>query len=140
MQIAKPQNIITSEAAFNAVQAAVAHGRTTGKAVVAAVTDPSGDLLALLRADGAFTASVGIAQDKAYTSAVFRLPTEAFGKTLDENPILRDGIGLRPRVVLFGGGVPILANGELIGAIGVSGGSEQDDRQCAAAGIAALNL
>jgi uncharacterized protein GlcG (DUF336 family) len=140
MQIAKPRDIITSEAALKAVQAAVAQGAAIGKAVVAAVTDPSGDLLALLRADGAFTASVGIARDKAYTAAVFGLPSDVLGKALDANPILREGIALRPNVVLFGGGLPIVTGGAPIGAIGVSGGSEEDDRLCAAAGISALGL
>ena len=140
MQIAKSRDIVTSEAARKAVTAAVAHGHTLGKTVVAAVTDPAGDLLALLRADGGFTASIGIASDKAYTAAVFGLPSEALGKALDVNPILREGVALRPRVILFSGGLPIVLNGEVIGAIGVSGGSEQEDSQCAYAGLAALGL
>jgi len=129
---------LSSAAAFKAVEAAVAFGRARGRAVVAAAVDASGDLLALLRADGAFTASVGIAKDKAYTAAVFGLSTDDLSNALIANPVVHSGIAARPGVVLFGGGLPIVEDGRVIGAIGVSGGSEDDDRDCAKAGAAAL--
>ncbi|MCQ4323215.1 heme-binding protein, partial [Stutzerimonas stutzeri] len=53
---------------------------------------------------------------------------------------VREGIVLRPRFVAFGGGLPVLENGQRIGGIGVSGGSEQEDESCARAGLAALGL
>lgn len=138
MKICIPRETISSAAAQAAVEAAVAHGRSLGKAVVATVTDPGGDLMACLRADGAYAASIGIARDKAYTAAVFGVASDDLGKALSGNELLRDGIALRPGVVLFGGGVPIFVNGHVVGAIGVSGGSEDDDRACAKAGVAAL--
>jgi len=138
MKISVPRNSISSAAALAAVEAAVAHGCSIGKAVVAAVVDVGGDLMASLRADGAFAASVGIAKDKAYTAAVFGVATDDLGKALSANETLREGIALRPGVVLFAGGVPILEGVEVIGAIGVSGGSEDEDRACAKAGISAL--
>src|SRR5450631_4455003 len=138
MRISVSRRSISSAAALAAVEAAVAHGRSIGKSVVAAVVDVGGDLMASLRADGAFAASVGIAKDKAYTAAVFGVATGEFGKSLSANATLREGIALRPGVVLFGGGAPIVEEGDLIGGIGVSGGSEEDDQACAAAGIAAL--
>jgi len=140
MQIALSRSTIRAEAAHAAVEAAVAHGGAIDKAVVAAVVDASGDLVALLRADGAFKPSVGIAQDKAYTAAVFGSPTDALGEALSANAILQQGIARRPGVVLFAGGLPIFADGKIIGGIGVSGGSEDDDRACAGAGLAALGL
>ena len=73
----------TSAAALAAVQAAVAHGGAIGKSVVAAVVDASGDLMACLRADGAFKPSIGIAQDKAYTAAVFGAATDALSQALE---------------------------------------------------------
>ena len=138
MQISTTRETITSEAALAAAVAAVAHGRSIGAAVVAAVVDAGGELLACLRADGAYPASVGIARDKAYTAAVFRVATDEFGKVLSANPLLAAGISQRPGVVLFGGGLPIISGDRVIGAIGVSGGSEDDDRACAAAGRAVL--
>ena len=140
MQITAAIPSITSAAALAAVQAAVSHGRSIGKSVVAAVVDVGGDLMACLRADGAYSASVGIARDKAYTAAVFGIATDEFGKALSGNEILGQGLALRPGVILFAGGLPIVVDGEVAGAIGVSGGSEDDDRACARAGLAALGL
>ncbi|WP_041368730.1 GlcG/HbpS family heme-binding protein [Methylocella silvestris] len=138
MKIAISRMSIAAAAAYVAVEAAVAHAGAVDQAIVAAVADASGDLVALLRADGAFKASVGIAQDKAYTAAVFGVSTDALSDDLGANPSLHLGIALRPGVVLFAGGLPIVIDGQVIGGIGVSGGSEAEDRACAEAGLAAL--
>ena len=140
MSVTIRRDSIASAAALQAVSAAVAHGRSRGAATVAAVVDPSGDTVACLRADGAFSASAGIAQDKAYTAAVFGISTDQLCAALEHREVLREGIALRPRVILFGGGLPIVEDGRVVGAIGVSGGSEDDDRACAQAGLAALGL
>ncbi len=137
MPVAITRRIISSAAALRAVEAAIAKGRERGVAVVAAVVDIAGDLMACLRADGAFSASVTIAGDKAYTAAVFGASTDDLSNDLKANPVLHHGIAIRPGVVLFGGGLPIVENSAVIGAIGVSGGSEDDDRAAAAAGAAA---
>ena len=131
------RRIVSAEAALRAVEAAVAKGRERGVRVVAAAVDISGDLVACLRADGAFAASITIARDKAYTAAVFGASTDDLSNALKGNPVLHHGIAIRPGVVLFGGGLPIVEDGATIGAIGVSGGSEDDDRACAGAGVAA---
>ena len=140
MGITIRKDSISSAAALRAVTAAVEHGKSRGTAVVAAAVDPSGDTIACLRADGAFSASVEIARDKAYTAAVFGVSTDQLCQALEHREVLREGIALRPRVILFGGGLPIVEDGRVIGAIGVSGGSEDDDRACAKAGLAALGL
>ncbi|MDD3445331.1 MAG: heme-binding protein [Zavarzinia sp.] len=140
MSISRSLSTITSEAALKAVQGAVAHGRSRGVAVVAVVVGAGGDFMACLRADGAFSASVEIARDKAWTAATFGLSTDALCGALSSREVLREGIALRPGVILFGGGLPAVDGGAVIGAIGVSGGSEDDDRACAAAGLAALGL
>ena len=137
MAVSISRRIVSSDAALQAVEAAVAKGRERGVAVVAAVVDIGGDLVACLRADGAFSASVSIARDKAYTSAVFGAPTDGLSDALKDNPTLHHGIAIRPGVVLFGGGLPLVEDGAVIGAIGVSGGSEDDDRVCAQAGATA---
>jgi uncharacterized protein GlcG (DUF336 family) len=129
---------LTSAAALAAAEAAVACGRTRGVPVVAAVVDAGGHLLALIRADGAFTASIDIARDKAWTAATFGLTTDRLCEALSPREVLREGIALRPGVVLFGGGVPVVVDGVTVGAVGVSGGSEDDDRACAAAGLATI--
>lgn len=137
--ITRPLLSLTADAALTAASSALAHGRAEGKALVAAVVDGAGDVLALLRADGAFAASLGIATDKARTAQVFGVSTDDLCAGLT-NEVLRSGIALRPHVILFGGGFPLRKDGQLIGAIGVSGGSEEDDRAAAQAGIRALNL
>ena len=140
MQIEFTRASISSEAAFAAVGAAVEHGRSLGKPMVAAIVDASGDTVALLRADGAFKASITISQDKAYTAAVFGASTDALAAAFAGKPVLQQGLALRPNVVLFGGGSPIVSNGKVIGGVGVSGGSEEEDRTCAQIALAKLGL
>jgi uncharacterized protein GlcG (DUF336 family) len=106
-----------------------------------AVVDSGGNLAAFLRMPGAFLHSISIAIDKAYTAAGFGMATSAWTDALAEHsPAVRAGLPLRPRMVCFGGGLPIRQGERVIGAIGVSGGSELEDETCARAGLAALGL
>ncbi len=128
-------------AASRAVQAAVQEAQRLGVRVNVAVVDASGLLAAFLRMPGAPLHSIDIAADKAYTAASFGLPTGQWSQALlTHSEAVRGGIVLRPRFVAFGGGLPIVEDGMRIGGIGVSGGSEQEDAQCAQAGLAALGL
>ena len=129
---------LTCAAAVVAAQMAVKSRLTVCVAVVATGAEAGGHPRAATRADGAFTASIDIARDKAWTAATFGLTTDRLCEALSSRDVLREGIALRPGVVLFGGGLPIVLDGATVGAIGVSGGSEDDDRACAAAGLAAL--
>lgn len=140
MAITRSLTTLSSTAALKAVEAAVACGLARGAAVVATVVDVGGHVLAVLRADGAFLASLEISRDKAWTAAGFGMTTDRLAEAIAHREVLREGIALRAGVVLFGGGVPIVVDGTTVGAIGVSGGSEDDDRACAAAGLAALCL
>ena len=134
------RHAITAEAAAAALQAAVAHAASLGLRINVAVTDTSGVLAGFLRMPGAFLHSVEIAIDKAYTAASFGFPTSQWMSVLAGDDALRIGLPLRPRLVIFGGGLPIVEGGALIGGIGVSGGSAEQDEACAHAGIAALDL
>lgn len=138
MQLTVPATSISDEAAHAAVAAAVAKGRELGCAMNAAVVDAGGNLVAFLRASGAFLPSITIAQDKAYTAAAFKMSTDTLCKGVSEPAVLRDGIASRPGVILFGGGFPIVVDGQVVGGIGCSGGSEEHDRACARAGLAAI--
>jgi len=112
-----------------------------GARVNVAVVDASGVLASFLRMPGAPLHSVEIAIDKAYTAVSFGLPTHQWADALQgHSAAVRDGIVLRPRFVAFGGGLPIVESGQRIGAIGVSGGSEEQDQAIAQAGLAALGL
>ena len=138
MKAAVPGASISQHAGLAAVKAAVAEGLETGCRVNAAVVDAGGNLVAFLRADGAFLPSIAIAQDKAYTAAGFGMATDRLYRLIEGSPALRDGILNRERVAAFPGGLPIVVDGLLVGAIGVSGGSEEEDVRCAEAGLAAV--
>ena len=139
--ISVTQTLIDCHAAGAAVQAAVAEATVIGVTINVAVVDSSGTLMAFLRMPNAPLHSIEIAMDKAYTAASFSLPTHLWQDVLqDHSPAVRDGLLRRARFVGFGGGLPILENGVLIGAIGVSGASEAQDQQCAQAGLHALGL
>lgn len=131
---------ISSAAALRAVSAGVDYANKHNIRIVMSVTDIGGAPMALARCDGAFSASGKIATDKAYTASVFGVSTDTLNGAFGDNEVLRNGIASQDNVVLFGGGYPIIENGEVIGGIGASGGSEDDDRACAQAGLAALGL
>ena len=134
------QRAITAEAAHAAVAAAVAKAGELGIRINVAVTDASGVLAAFLRMPGAFLHSVDIAIDKAYTSAGFGFATAQWAGILQGDEALRLGMPTRPRNVVFGGGLPMREGGALIGGIGVSGGSAEQDEICARAALQALGL
>jgi glc operon protein GlcG len=106
-------------------------------AMVIAIVDSTGHLVLLQRLDQAQYGSIKIAQLKAETALDFRRPTKVF-----EDSIAAGGQGVRivsmPNVLALEGGLPIIADGKVIGAIGVSGMQSGQDAQVALAGMAAL--
>jgi len=132
------KHALTCKAAGIAVEAAIAKGLELGCNVNVAVIDDGGNLQAFLRGDGAFLPSITLAQDKAYTAAGFGVSTQDFYDMVKDNSPLRDGMLAAERLVLFGGGLPIVFDDESIGGIGVSGGSEEQDIECAIAGLQAI--
>lgn len=130
---------ISTKAACIAVQAAVEKATELGIGINVSVVDSAAIEIAFLRMNNSFLPSKDIAKDKAYTSAGFGFPTAQWDEILKGNAQLQAGMAGRPRVVTFGGGLPIHEGEELIGAIGVSGGSEEQDGICAQAGIDAIS-
>jgi uncharacterized protein GlcG (DUF336 family) len=135
-----PQACITGEAAHQAVAAAVQEAEKLGIRINVAVTDAAGNLMAFLRMPGAFVHSIDIAIDKAFTAASFGFPTSKWAGAVGTDELLKLGLSQRPRLVMFGGGLPMHDSGMRIGGIGVSGGSAEQDEICAAAALAALQL
>jgi uncharacterized protein GlcG (DUF336 family) len=124
-------------AAHRVVEAAVAAARSNGVAVCIAVTDPSGEPIVTARMDGAPRLSAEIARNKAYSVASFNgLPTHVWWPAIADDPALVHGIAHTPRLVVFGGGVPVRVDGQLVGAVGISGGSTDQDRAIAEAAAA----
>ncbi len=136
--VAVPQPVISAEASTVALQAAVARAAELGVRINVAVADSGGNLAGFLRMPGAFLQSIDIAIDKAYTAAGFGFSTKDWMKLIGHDEGMKLGFSARPRLVVFGGGLPIRVGGQLIGGIGVSGASEAQDEDCARAALAAL--
>jgi glc operon protein GlcG len=102
------------------------------KAVVVAVTDSHGELIALVRMDGAAIPSITIAINKAWTAARARKPTQEIGDRV-RHPEKGHDISYYgdPRFVGWGGGVPVWKNGAVVGAVAVSGLSSAEDAELA---------
>ena len=127
-------------AAQRAVRAAVAEAERLAVDVCIAAADSAGHLLAFARMDHAPLLCVQLAQDKAYSVSSFGgLPTDEWWRLLESEPALLHGIVKTDRLVVFGGGVPLVCEGRTVGAIGVSGGSSEQDVRIAEAGAAAVS-
>ncbi len=126
---------LTREAARNAVAAAEAEARRNSWRVSIAVVDAAGELVAFQRMDDAPLTSVQIAQGKARTAARFRRPTRALDSSLTAG---RTALLAFEGVIPVEGGVPIVVGGRVVGGVGVSGVTSQQDAQCAQAGAAAV--
>lgn len=139
MEHVRTSAALTLTGARAALDAALAHAGDHDLRMNIAVVDPGGALLAFARMDGAFVHSGGIAIDKARTSVGFGgAPTADLYAALSAEDAVIRGIANRPGVAAFGGGVPVRVDGRLVGAIGASGGSAEEDAEVAAAGAAAV--
>lgn len=138
-RISVQQHVIEWSGAHAAVGAAARAAADAGVPVNVAVVDCSGLLAGFARMAGAPLHSVEIAIDKAYTAASFGVGTSRWNEILRaHSDAVRDGLLRRPRFVAFGGGLPIRLGDEVIGGIGVSGGSEEQDALFARVGLAAI--
>jgi len=130
---------MTLAAAKAMLKAAMAEGRRIRVALSVAVVDQGGQLVAFERMDGADLVTIGLAQDKAWTALMNRMPTR------DLAPLVQPGaefygyesIG-RGRTIVFAGGMPLLRDGVLVGGVGVSGGSVDEDQAAVEAAVAAF--
>lgn len=137
--LVRTETVLTYAGARVALDAALARAAELGGVFNVAVTDSTGGLLAFARMDGAFAGSGAIAQDKAWTVAGFGgIPTDDFYDAIAGEDAVREGIAQRGRVAAFGGGVPVVVGGALVGAVGASGGSAAQDKDVASAGAAAV--
>ena len=130
------KKVMTLEAAKKIAAAAEAEARKNNWNVVIVVVDDGGHLVYLQRIDGTQTGSIDVAIGKARTAAAFKRPTKVF----DDLAKTRPSIVTLGDATLLEGGVPIMAGGQLVGAVGVSGVTSQQDAQVAEAGIAALQM
>ncbi|MEZ5849269.1 MAG: heme-binding protein [Hyphomicrobiaceae bacterium] len=129
---------ITADTVLIALQAAVAKSKQLGHKMSIAVCDDAGVLKGSLRMDGATDMTRRIAEDKAYSSATLGTPTHALWDLVKNDPPLLHGLPGYPRAIVFGGGYPIIEDGAVIGAVGVSGGHYSDDMEVARAALQAI--
>ena len=128
---------LTLDAANSLAGAAIAACRTQGRAIVVSIVDRGGNLVAVQRADGVGPHNTEASRRKAYTSLSTRSATLDLARNAARAPDARN-LATLPELLLLGGGVPLRAQGEVVGAIGVAGGGGAvNDHACALAAIAA---
>jgi uncharacterized protein GlcG (DUF336 family) len=131
-------NGLTFAEAQKALTAGLEKADEIGQPMNIAVVDAGGHLLAFARQDGAIRASIDIAQRKARTSILMNLPTGALAPLVQPGQELYGLEQLSGGMVAFGGGLPVHRDGELVGAVGVSAGSVDQDTTVATAAVSAL--
>jgi uncharacterized protein GlcG (DUF336 family) len=134
------EKTITRQASLEACFSAIKKAESLGININVSVVDNKGLEMAFLRMENSYIHSIQIAKDKAYTSASFGFPTQLWTTTFKNLPHLEQGFSNRDRLVPFGGGLPIFENGIKVGAIGVSGGTEEEDILCAKYAITQIGL
>jgi glc operon protein GlcG len=129
------KKVLTLEAAKQIAAAAQAEARRNNWTMVIAIVDDGGHLIYFERMDGTQVASVTVAQEKAACAILFKRPTKALEEAVAGGRIV---VMKLAGSVPVEGGLPIVVDGQFIGAIGVSGATSPQDGQVAAAGLAAL--
>jgi uncharacterized protein GlcG (DUF336 family) len=131
---------IVNEQAKAAVEAAIAEAKKNSWRMAITVVGPEGELIYFEKMDGAQSSSAALAQAKARTAALFRRPSKVFADQFAAGnaAFMSFPDGVRP--IASEGGVPIILNGKLVGAIGVSGGTAQQDSVAATAGVNAVKV
>ena len=129
------KRMLTLEAAKQMAAAAHQEAEKNNWKMVICVVDDGGHLIYLERMDGTQVASVQVAQDKAVSAARFKRPTKVFEEAVAGG---RTVVMKLAGAIPVEGGVPIVVEGEVIGAIGASGGTGAQDGQVAAAGVSVL--
>jgi uncharacterized protein GlcG (DUF336 family) len=131
--------VITLEETKRIISSAEHKAYEMGLAMNIAVMDAGRNLVAFHRMDGAWVASIDIAIDKAFTSAGRGLTTREIGEMAQPGePLFGINTTNGGRIVIFAGGIPLTRDGEVVGAIGVSGGAVDEDHEVAEAGVAAF--
>jgi glc operon protein GlcG len=128
--------VLTLEAATRIADAAQAEAARNQWNVVIAVVDDGGHLVHLRRMDGTQIGSVAVAQEKAKSAIYFRRPTKAFSDAVASG---RTAVLRLPGAIPIEGGIPLAQGNQMVGAIGVSGVTSEQDGQIAAAGIKAFS-
>ena len=121
------------------IDGAVAQAKAIGVPMCIAITDEAGQLIAFCRMDGGKVTSTTIAIDKAFTAAGAKKATHEYGIASQPGaPAYGIGSAIGGRLMVVGGGLPVIVDGQVVGGIGVSSGTPDQDRAVAQAGIDAF--
>ena len=124
---------INLDTAKKIAASAITEARKNNWAMAVAVVDTGGNLVYFEKMDGTQTGSVNVSIEKARSAVLFKRPTKSFQDT-----VAQGGVGLRmlglPGAVPVEGGIPLMEGGKIVGAVGASGGTSDQDGQCAQAG------
>ena len=139
VSLTNARSVISAAGALAVVQGAQAKAAELGVPTVVAVVDDVGELVAFARMDGTPPGAAQWAIDKAVTAASFRAPTHVLAEGMEGAPLsaLASFIA-QPHVTLVPAGLPLVVDGAVVGAIGASGGSPEQDLEIAEVGAAVL--
>jgi uncharacterized protein GlcG (DUF336 family) len=129
--------MLTLEKAQRVIAAGEAKAREIGQPMNIAVVDGGTNLKSFVRMDGAWLGSIDIAINKAFTARAFDISTQELGKNSQpHDQFFGIHVSNHNRIMIFAGGIPLLVDGAIVGAVGVSGGSGEQDQAVAEAAAA----
>ena len=126
---------LSLELAKKIADSAIDHSRAKGLKMHVTVLDVLGAPLVYQRDPGAPMPAREFSERKAYTALNFKKPTSSWKQRLSENPHLATGLSQHPNITMIAGGLPIVIDGTVVGAIGIAGGLEEDDEIVAQAAL-----
>ncbi|MGA7999372.1 MAG: heme-binding protein [Bradyrhizobium sp.] len=130
--------MMTMETAQSIIEAGVMKAKEIGQPMNIAVVDVGANLTAFMRMDGAWLGIIDIAINKAFTAKAFDISTRELGRNSQPgDQFFGIHVSNHNRVMIFAGGIPIKMNGQIVGAVGVSGGSGEQDQAVAEAALTA---
>jgi len=130
--------MLTMDKALLIIEVAIEKAKTIGQPMNIAIVDAGANLMAFMRMDGAWLGSIDIAINKAFTARAFDITTLELGRNSQPGgQFFGIHASNHSRVMVFAGGIPIRVNGQIAGAVGVSGGSGEQDQAVAEAAVAA---
>jgi uncharacterized protein GlcG (DUF336 family) len=132
--------MMTMDKARLIVEAAIEKAKQIGQPMNIAIVDAGANLVAFVRMDGGWLGSIDIAINKAFTAKAFDISTlELGGNSQPGDQFFGIHESNHGRVMIFAGGIPLKVNGQIVGAVGVSGGSGEQDQAVAEAAVAACS-
>ena len=130
--------MLTMDKAQLIIEAGIAKAKEIGQPMNIAVVDAGANLVAFMRMDGAWLGSIDIAINKAFTAKAFDISTLELGRNSQPgDQFFGIHVSNHGRIMIFAGGIPIKTDGQIVGAVGVSGGSGEQDHAVAEAVVAA---